>query len=220
MTHRMTHRIFVVEDHALTRRGYTSLIGEEPDLVVSGEAASAEEALVALRTAEADLVVMDLTLGGMSGLELLKHLRAERPELPVLVVSMHDESLYGERVLRAGARGYVMKSEVDRVIVDAVRRVLRGGMYVSELMSTKILMQYAGASPAPASPVAGLSDRELEVFEHLGRGLSTAEAAEAMVVSTKTVDTYRARIKEKLGVASHAELLRRAAEWVRDTAGL
>ena len=217
----MTSHIFVVEDHALTRRGYTSLIGEEPDLVVSGEAASAEEALQTLRTANVDLVVMDLTLGGMSGLELLKHLRAERPALPVLVVSMHDESLYGERVLRAGARGYVMKSEVDRVIVDAIRRVLRGGTYVSEMMSTKILMQYAGApGQAPASPVEGLSDRELEVFEHLGRGLSTAETASAMVVSTKTVDTYRARIKDKLGLTSHADLLRRAAEWIRDASAL
>ncbi|WP_420454477.1 response regulator transcription factor [Rubrivirga sp.] len=217
----MTHRIFVVDDHALTRRGYAALLGEEIDLAVVGEAESADAALDAFARDLPDLVVLDLTLGGMSGLELLKHLGARYPELPVLVVSMHDEALYGERVLRAGARGYVMKSEVDTVIVEAIRRVVRGGVYVSEPMSTKILMQYAGApSGPPASPVEALSDRELEVFEHLGRGASTAEIAGAMVVSTKTVDTYRARIKDKLGLGSHGDLLRRAADWARDASAL
>lgn len=211
----MKHRIFIVEDHALTRRGYAALLGEAPDMSVSGEAASGEEALGAIERDLPELVVLDLTLGGMGGLEVLKHLRSRHPALPVLIVSMHDESLYGERVLRAGARGYVMKSEVDAVIVTAIRQILAGGMYVSEQMGTKILMQYAGAPPpeASASPVASLSDRELEAFEHLGRGLGTQEIAEAMVISPKTVDTYRARIKEKLGLTSHRELLQYAARW-------
>ena len=194
---------------------------------VCGEAASAEDALETLRDDAPgglpDLVILDLTLDGMSGLELLKHLRAEVPALPVLVVSMHDESLYGERVLRAGARGYVMKSEVDSVIVAAIRRIMAGGMFVSEQMGTKILMQYAGGQrPAerPASPVDALSDRELEVFEHLGRGLATPAIAEAMLISTKTVDTYRARIKEKLGIETHTELLQHAARWAQDSASL
>ena len=127
----------------------------------------------------------------MSGLELLKHLRAERPALPVLVVSMHDESLYGERVLRAGARGYVMKSEVDSVIVEAIRRILAGGMFVSEGMGAKILMHYAGAAPSSASPVDALSDRELEVFEHLGRGLATPAIAERYMLSALSRFTSR-----------------------------
>lgn len=208
--------IFIVDDHPVMRRGYASIIEEEMDLEVCGEAGDALEALDKIRETDPDLVIADLTLAGsMSGLELIKMLKAERPQLPILVVSMHDESLYAERVLRAGAKGYVMKDVVDAVIVKAIRRVLRGGLYVSEEISEKILLQYAGGHfDAEHSPLEGLSDRELEVFEHIGRGLSTHQIADTMLISPKTVDSYRARLKEKLGIESHIELLRRATQWV------
>lgn len=212
--------IYIVDDHPVMRRGYVNLIREELDLEVCGEAGEALDALAQIRTQCPDLVVCDLTLGGgMSGLELIKSLKAEFPELPVLVVSMHDESLYADRALRAGARGYVMKAEADTTVVKAIRRVLDGGIYVSEDVSEKILLQYIGGRVNPASsPLAGLSDRELEVFEHLGHGLSTHEIAEAMMISPKTVESYRARIKEKLGLDRNAELIRRAVQWVETDA--
>lgn len=213
----MKHCIFVVDDHAITRMGYRYIIDEEMDLMVCGEASSALEALEKIPDLQPDLVITDLTMEGMGGLELVKHLKAQQPALPVLVVSMHDESLYGDRALRAGARGYIMKNEVDAVVVKAIRRILDGGMFVSEQMSSKILFQFAGGPvDLSRSPVAMLSDRELEAFEHLGRGLSTEQIAEAMLVSPKTVDSYRARIKEKLGIKTHGALLQHAVHWARD----
>ena len=213
----MKHQIFVVDDHTITRAGYYYIIDEEMDMQICGEAASAMEALEKIPEATPDLVITDLTMEGMSGLELVKHLHAQRPELPVLVVSMHDESLYADRALRAGAKGYIMKSEVDSVVVKAIRRILGGGLFVSEQMSNKILMQFSGGPPdLSRSPVDAFSDRELEVFEALGRGHTTQQIAEAMLVSPKTVDSYRARIKEKLGIKTHGELLQHAVHWVRD----
>ncbi|MEP0548156.1 MAG: response regulator transcription factor [Rhodothermales bacterium] len=206
----MNHRIFVVDDHYVTRKGYGFLIGEEPGLELCGEAESAEDALAHLPDA-CDLVVSDVSMDGMSGVEFVKHLQAARPELPVLVVSMHDEALYAERVLKAGARGYLMKSEAGTEIIDAIRRVLRGGTYVSPSMSEAIVRQFSGGvSATPSSGVEALSDRELEALELLGRGLKTAEIAEAMVVSPNTVESYRARIKKKLGLASGGDLTRYA----------
>lgn len=212
----MTHRIFIIDDHAITRMGFRYIIDEEMDMEVCGEASSALEALEKIPAARPDLVITDLTMEGMSGLELVKHLKTRQPELPVLVVSMHDESLYAERVLRAGARGYIMKNEVDAVVVKAIRRIRNGGMYVSEQMGAKILAQFAG-SPVDLSrsPVTLLSDRELEVFEHLGRGHSTKEIAEAMLLSPKTVNTYRARIKTKLAIETNTELLQYAVQWMQ-----
>jgi DNA-binding NarL/FixJ family response regulator len=213
----MKHRIFIVDDHAITRMGYRYIIGEEMDMAICGEASSALEALEKIPDVQPDLVISDLTMEGMSGLELIKHLKAQQPALPVLVVSMHDESLYAERALRAGARGYIMKSEVDVVVVKAIRRILGGGLFVSDPMGSKILMLFAGRHlDAARSPVETFSDRELEVFEHIGRGLSTQQIADAMLISPKTVDTYRARIKEKLAVETYAELLQHAVRWAQE----
>jgi len=204
----MTARIFVVDDHPVTRKGYVFLIGEAPGLDVCGEAASAEQAIAQIPD-DCDVLVTDVSMGGMSGIELVKSLQAIRPGLPVLVVSMHDESLYAERVLKAGARGYLMKSEAGAEIVEAIRRVLRGGTYVSPAMSEAILRQFSGGGSAtPESGIDALSDRELEAMEHLGGGLTTAQIAEAMVVSPNTVESYRARIKKKLGLKSGGDLTR------------
>jgi DNA-binding NarL/FixJ family response regulator len=209
-------RIFIVDDHPVMRRGYANILREEMDLEVCGEAGEGLEALEKIRTLNPDLLISDLTLGsGMGGLELIKTLQTEQPDLPILVVSMHDESLYADRALKAGAKGYVMKAEADTTIVKAVRRVLRGGIYVSEEVSEKILMHFAGGRLEDGqSPLEGLSDRELEVFEHLGHGRTTQEMAEAMLISPKTVESYRARIKEKLGLEHNVELIRRAVQWV------
>lgn len=206
----MNRRIFVVDDHAVTRKGYVFLIGEEPGLEVCGEAASAEDAIAEIPR-DCDLIVTDVTLSGMNGVELVKSLQAIRPQLPVLVVSMHDESLYAERVLKAGARGYLMKSEAGAEIITAIRRVLRGGRYVSTAMSEAIVRQFSGGGFAtPESGVDALSDRELEALEHLGQGLATAQIGAAMGVSPNTIESYRARIKKKLGLASGGDLTRYA----------
>lgn len=218
----MKRRIFVVDDHPVMRKGFRFLMDQEPDLEVCGEADSAPAALEAIPEAAPDLVIVDLSLGGMGGLELIKTLQTQQPDLPLLVVSTHDESLYGERALMAGARGYVMKSEVDTVVVEAVRRVLRGGVYLSDQMSTKILLQYRRTENLPtedaddpgAASVQQLSDRELEVFELIGQGYSTQQIADALMISPKTVDSHRGRIKDKLAVPSTNRLLQRATLWV------
>ena len=197
------------------RRGYSYLVDAEIDLEICGETGAALEALEQIPDVDPDLVIVDLTLEGMGGIELIKRLQSTDPDLPILVVSMHDESLYADRALRAGARGYIMKSEVESTVVEAIREILDGGIYVSEEFSTQVLMQYAGASGSKdESPLEQLSDRELEVFEYMGRGFETREIAEKLVLSPKTIDSYRARIKEKLSIESNAELTRRAVLWV------
>jgi DNA-binding NarL/FixJ family response regulator len=211
-------RIMVVDDHPVMRKGYRFLLETEPDLRVCCEAGAALEAMQKVRDTEPDLVVVDISLGGMNGIALIKNLLAERPELLTLVVSTHDETMYGERALLAGARGYVMKSEVDETIVEAIRRILRGGFYLSEEMSTKILTQYqkmGGSAPREdATGVEQLSDRELEVFELIGQGMSTQEIADALLISPKTVESHRGRIKQKLSVDTTTALLQRATLWV------
>jgi DNA-binding NarL/FixJ family response regulator len=210
-------RIFVVDDHALLRRGYRSLFQQHADLCVCGEASGAEEAIGLVEAMQPDLVIADITLEGLNGIELIKRLHALMPGLPVLVVSMHDERIYAERALRAGARGYLMKSRVDTEVVEASRRILDGGFYFSpEVQQRLFLLRQAGAEPTE-TPAERLSDRELELFEHLGRGLTTQEIAEAMHISPKTVETHRGRIKEKLGVESTAELIRQAVLWTQQT---
>lgn len=197
------------------RRGYAYLINAEMDLEVCGEADSAPEALEHIPEANPDLVIVDLTLKGMGGLELIKRLQTHHDDLPALVISMHDESLYADRALRAGARGYIMKSEVESVVVHAIRRILEGGVYVSDTLSTKILLQYTGATPGDGdSPLDQLSDRELEVFEYMGRGFTTREIAEKLALSPKTIDSYRTRVKEKLAIENNSELIRHAVLWV------
>lgn len=211
----MKRTVFVVDDHPVIRLGYISLIDQEPDLEVCGEADTAFEALDKIPEASPDLAIVDISLAGMNGIELTKQLQVLHPDLPVLIVSMHDEVLYGDRALRAGARGYIMKREVRTKIVEAIRRLLSGGTYLSDQMSTRLLNQYQGGRFDERSPLERLSDRELEVFELYGRGYSTREIADALFISRKTVESHRNRIKDKLGLESTSQFLQRAVQWVQ-----
>lgn len=210
----MTYQIYLVEDHPVVRRGLASLIEPEPGLTISGETGSAKEARNDLFEAEPDLVVLDLSLEEGSGLSLLEHLHNTRPDLPVLVVSMHDEVLYACRALDAGARGYLMKSNADTQVVDAIRRLLNGNVYLSSEMTSTILSQHVGGGPPEdVSPLDRLSDRELEVLTLLGKGYERREIAEELALSPKTIDTYKNHLKQKLSLDSNAGLRRYAAVW-------
>ena len=212
----MITRILLVDDHPLMRKGLAMTLGAEPGLDVVGQAADAEEGIRLVGELSPDLVVTDVSLPGMNGIELVKHLAAVAPEVRTLVVSRHDEALYGERAVRAGARGYVSKLEADEKIVEAVQTVLRGGIVLSDALKDRLLFGVAsGAKADPmASPLEALSDRELEVFEMTGHGRPTKEIAERLHLSVKTVESYRARIKTKLGLESGTELLQHAVRWV------
>lgn len=208
-------RILIVDDHPLMRQGLAQLINHEPDLIVSAEANNAAEALGLLDSAKVDLMLLDLSLPGKSGLELIKDIRALRPDLPLLVVSMHDEALYAERVLRAGGRGYIMKQEGGKRLMLAIRQILAGQIYVSENMSAKILELFSGRRPEAAKTLPELlSDREFEVFHLIGQGVPTREIAERLHLSVKTVEVHRAHIKQKLKLNSASELVRQAIRWV------
>jgi DNA-binding NarL/FixJ family response regulator len=210
-------RILIVDDHPMTRQGLATLIEHQPDWAVCFEAQNAEQALEAIAKTKPDLVLVDISLPGKSGLELIKDIRALHEHLPVLVISMHDESLYVERVLRAGARGYVPKHSGAVKIVEAIHAVLNGRIYVSEEMSAHLLEQLCGrSSPQMRSPVEQLSDREFEVFELIGQGLSAHDIAQRLFLSAKTVDAHRANIKEKLKIKTTAELIAYAARWNAD----
>jgi DNA-binding NarL/FixJ family response regulator len=210
-------RILIVDDHPMTRQGLVTLIEHQPDWAVCFEAQNAEQALEAIAKTKPDLVLVDISLPGKSGLELIKDIRALHEHLPVLVISMHDESLYVERVLRAGARGYVPKHAGAAKMVEAIRAVLNGRIYVSEEMSAHFLEQLSGrSSPQMRSPVERLSDREFEVFELIGQGLSAHDIAHRLFLSAKTVDAHRANIKEKLKIKTTAELIAYAARWNAD----
>lgn len=203
------------------RRGYRTLINAELDLEVCGEAETAPEALESIPRLQPNVVIADISLEGMNGLEFIKRLRAEHPDLDVLVVSMHEESLYAERALQAGAAGYLMKKEADSQVVHAIRRVLDGRYFVSERMQDKIMLQFSGRMPRRdvvewQASLEQLSDRELEVFELHGRGLSTREMAESMNISHKTVATHRGRIKSKLLIDTTPQLVRRAVLWIEE----
>ena len=205
------YRVLVVDDHPIVRRGFAQLINQEPDITVCAEAEDIAEALTALEACHPDLVIVDIVLKNANGLELLKRLPSLAPETKALVVSMHDEQIYAERVLRAGARGYVMKQEADEVIVTAIRRVLQGGIYVSDQVNERILMNFAqNQARFEASPVEFLTDRELEVFELIGQGISTRQIGERLSISIKTVETYRENLKRKLNLDSGSELIRYA----------
>jgi DNA-binding NarL/FixJ family response regulator len=206
-------RIFLVDDHPLVREWLTQLIDQQPDLTVCGEAGSALEAVTALGSVRADLAIVDLSLEDSAGLDLVKGLQRLTPAVPVLVLSMHDESLYAERVFRAGARGYVNKRESAQRVVEAVRRVLDGKLYVSEKAAEILAAQTVRGRAHGEPAIDRLSDRELEVFEKLGQGIGTRQIAEDFSVSIKTVQAYCARIKEKLNVGSATELLREAVRW-------
>ena len=206
-------RIFIVDDHPLVREWLGNLIRQQPDLAVCGESESAPVALSSLASAQPDLVIADINLKGSSGVELIKDLKRLRPDVPVLVLSMHDESLYAERVFRAGARGYVNKRETAQKMIEAIRCVLAGKLYVSE-KTGQILAGQSAPGRAMTKPVIELlSDRELEVFDKLGQGIGTRQIAEEFHVSVKTIQAYCARIKEKLNLTSATELLREAVRW-------
>jgi DNA-binding NarL/FixJ family response regulator len=202
-----------VDDHPLTRHGMAQLIGQHSDLIVCGEAGSSEQALERAGTLNPELVLVDITLPGKPGLELIKDITVLYPEVLVLVVSMHDESLYAERALRAGARGYLMKSAGGDELINAIRQVLAGRVFVSPDMSAKILDGLSG-SHRPKSPVvSSLSDREFEVFQLVGEGLTTREIGLRLHISGKTVETHRLHIREKLGLKTPPELTKYAVRW-------
>jgi len=203
-----------VDDHPLVREWLATLINQQPDLKACGEAGSASDGLKLIATVKPHVAIVDISMEGGSGLELIKNIKATCPEVVVIVLSMHDELLYCERALRAGARGYIMKREATRNVLQAIRCVLNGEMYLSERMAMMMAERFAeGKPPATSSAVALLSDRELEVFQLLGRGLSTRQIAQEMHVGFKTAQAFRARIKEKLQLSSATELLRAATRW-------
>ena len=208
-------RLLLVDDHAIVRDGLAQLVQREENLTVCGEAASAEEAVQAVMRTKPDLAVIDISLGGANGLELIKNLRSISPELRMLVLSMHDETHYAERALRAGANGYVMKGAGREQIMRAIRSVLEGEIFVSDVINKSILHQYLhGAGGKDASPISNLSDRELEILTLLGKGLGSKEIAERLHLSQKTVDSHRTHMKEKLSLKGAPELIRFAFEWV------
>jgi DNA-binding NarL/FixJ family response regulator len=210
-------RLLIVDDHPIVRQGITRLINYEDELMVCGEAGNAKEALEAVDREKPDMVIVDISLKGRSGLELIKDLRMRYQDLPVLVVSMHDESLYAERVLRAGAKGYIMKQEPPEKVLNAIRQVLSGKIFVSEKMREKMLQRYVlGSSQKNASTVERLSDRELEVFRLIGKGMGTRQIAKELDLSIKTVETYREHIKEKLNLENSSKLLQYAIDWVQN----
>jgi DNA-binding NarL/FixJ family response regulator len=207
-------RVFLVDDHPLVREWLANLIDQQPDLAVCGEAESAAAAMSGIDAARPDVAVVDISLGGRSGLELIRDLKEAHPDVAVLVLSMHHEDLYAERALRAGARGYIMKREVTKNVILAIRRVQQGKVYLGERLAATLAERLiTGASPAPASPVSQLSDRELEVFRLLGQGRTTRQIAEALHLSSKTVQAYYVRMKEKLSLTNASELLREAIRW-------
>ncbi len=210
-------RIFLVDDHPLVREWLTNLINQQPKLIVCGEAESGPEAREEILALRPDVAIVDIALKDSSGIELIKDLKQSCPEVAVLVLSMHDESHYAERALRAGARGYVMKRDTTKRIILAINQVLAGKPYVSETVAAAMAAQFVeGKTLATSSPVEQLSDRELEVFELLGQGRTTRQIAETLRVSLKTVQAYCARVKEKLNLASATELLREAVRWHED----
>lgn len=210
--------IFLVDDHPLVREWLTNLINQQPDLAVCGEAETGPQAMEAILRLKPDVAIVDISLKDSSGIELIKDLKQTQPATAVLVLSMHEESHYAERSLRAGARGYVVKRETTRKVIAAIRQVLAGGIYLSDELATALAAQLVtGKGPPRQSPVEQLSDRELEVFELLGQGRGTRQIAEVLKVSVKTVQAYCARIKEKLNLASATELLREAVRWHENT---
>lgn len=208
-------RVIIVEDHPLFRAQLALLVNKEPDLTVCGEADNIKQAMELIQSLKPDAAVIDITLKGSSGLELIKDLKAQGIELPVLVLSMHDESLYAERVIRAGAKGYITKDEASDKVMSAIRKVMAGEIYLSDSMTSRMLKNLSGRGGGEGSPIERLTDRELEVFQMIGKGKTAREIAESLNLGLTTIDTYRARIKEKLNLKNATELIHEAAEWVR-----
>jgi len=208
-------RVVIVDDHPVVRQGLSLLLEQEGDMAFVGEAESTVEALKVLEEVRPDVAVVDISLRDSNGIELVKDIRIRWPEMLVLVLSMHDESFYAERVLRAGARGYVTKDEDGSRVVTAIRRVLAGEIYLSERMSSKMLCKLVDNRPGSGLSVECLSDRELQVFEMIGQGHGTRNIADALHLSAKTIESHRERIKKKLKFANASELLQHAIQWVQ-----
>lgn len=207
-------RLLIVDDHPLVRERIGELIGQQPDLEVCAEAESARDAIKAVQTFAPDMAIVDITLKDSYGIELVKQLRELDPKLLMLVVSMHEESMYGERALRAGARGYLAKHEASKKIIDAIRKIMRGEIYVSDELNRVLLQKLAGAKSAQGeSPIDILTDRELEIFQLLGQGIVVREIAERLFLSVKTVEAHRENIKQKLQFKTSNELLRFAIQY-------
>jgi DNA-binding NarL/FixJ family response regulator len=212
---RSKYGILIVDDHPVVRQGLAQLIDQEKDLEVRGHAEDAPQAMRAIKEIQPDMVIVDISLKDTSGMDLVKDMKIRHPDLPILILSMHDESLYAERALRAGAKGYIMKQEATERVITAIRRVLAGEIYVSDRMAAKMVTRIAtGVAPSSSSPVESLSDRELEVLRLIGEGHKTRDVADKLHLSVKTIETYRAHIKEKLGFKDGNELFRYAIEWV------
>ncbi len=208
------NRVLVVDDHPIVRQGLALLINQESDLLVCGEAEEATGAMHVLASAKPDILILDISLNGPDGIDLLKNIRSSHPSLPVLILSMHDESIYAERALRAGANGYIMKQEATEKVLIALRRILAGEIYVSDRIANKMLKHYiTGSGAVRSSSIADLSDRELEVFRLIGEGHGTRQIAEELHLSVKTVESYQAHIKEKLSLRSARELMQHAIQW-------
>ncbi|MGB8885139.1 MAG: response regulator transcription factor [Candidatus Korobacteraceae bacterium] len=207
-------RIFIVDDHPIVREGLSLMMNREPDLMVCGEAEEATGALQAITSAKPDFLIVDISLSGPDGLDLLKSIRVRHPGLPVLILSMHDETIYAERALRAGANGYIMKQEATEKVLVAIRQILAQKVYVSDRIANRMLQQYIkGSVTESQSPIAELSDRELEVFRLIGEGHGTRKIAEELHLSVKTVESYQAHIKDKLSLKNGRELVQRAIQW-------
>lgn len=207
------HRVFIVDDHPLVREGLANLINQQSDVTVCGEAEDSASAMSSIQALQPDVILVDISLKNESGLELVKTLKNQYPDLAVIVISMHDEALYAERALHAGARGYVMKRETTKNVLTAIRRVLAGDVYVSDRVVNSMAKRMSSRKTAAAEPVERLSDRELEIFRLLGQGRTPSQIAEDLRLSLKTVQAYCARAKEKFGVTSLTELLRAAIRW-------
>ena len=209
----IVRKIFIVDDHPIVRQGLVQMIDGQPDLMVCGQGDDAFESLAAIKAAKPDLVLLDVSLKGSDGIELMKQLKSFDPGLLVLMLSMHDEALYAERALRAGASGYIMKQEAPQALLAALRKILGGGVFVSEKMGAMLLRRTAGGKKQLGElPMDRLTDRELEVFRMIGAGLTVREIADQLTLSTKTVEAHREHIKEKLSLTTSAELVRFAIQ--------
>lgn len=209
-------RVLLVDDHPMIRRGLAALINEEPNLVVCGETGSSRQGLKLIAALKPNLAILDISLDERDGIELIKEVRAQSPQVQVLILSMHDEAIYAERALRAGASGYVMKAEAAETVMAAIRRVLAGKIYISEKLTEQLLHGVTTLrknARSSQSPVERLSDRELQIFRHLADGIRVREIAAQLFISVKTVESHRVNIKRKLGLRTSAELLRYAIQY-------
>jgi len=211
------YRVFIVDDHPIVRHGLTELLTQEEGLAVCGQASSLPEALQGVERAHPDVAIIDISLGGDSGIELISQIKQRHPRIKMIVSSIHDEKLFAERALRAGAMGYVSKREAIRKIIDAVHQVMQGDVYLSAAMASRLLHQAVSGGKIERDPVEMLSNRELEVFEMIGNGLTTQQIAGKLCLSPKTVETHRKNIKTKLNLPNSAQLSRYAFQWVQES---